>query len=174
MRLRLTALMVVIAALVVVSPAQAHLVTKPKADTLKARAVSQKENLAHARYVCKRGDREHKAWSCRAVEWLKHELAETQKVLNPPRPKGTQPFALPACTNELLNLEGGWNPTVYNHAGSGAYGGPQALPGHKMASAGPDWRTNIWTQIKWMIGYANGRYGGMCNALAFRRAYGYY
>lgn len=43
---------------------------------------------------------------------------------------------------------------------SGAYGIPQALPGKKMASAGADWQTNPITQIKWMISYVNGRYGG--------------
>jgi hypothetical protein len=43
---------------------------------------------------------------------------------------------------------------------SGAYGIPQALPGKKMASAGSDWQTNPITQIKWMISYVNGRYGG--------------
>jgi hypothetical protein len=81
--------------------------------------------------------------------------------------------AVPACTNDLLNLEGGWNPHATN-PDSGAYGGPQALPGSKMRSAGSDWAHNIWTQIRWMIGYVNGRYGGMCNALSFRRANGYY
>lgn len=66
------------------------------------------------------------------------------------------------------------NPTIYNRQGSGAYGGPQALPGHKMSSAGPDWRTNIWTQIRWMIGYMNGRYGSSCAALSFHDENGYY
>jgi hypothetical protein len=32
---------------------------------------------------------------------------------------------------------------------TGAYGIPQALPGSKMASAGPDWRTNAATQVRW-------------------------
>lgn len=47
---------------------------------------------------------------------------------------------------------------------SGAYGIPQALPGSKMASAGADWKTNPVTQIRWMIGYVNGRYGGWSGA----------
>lgn len=47
---------------------------------------------------------------------------------------------------------------------SGAYGIPQALPGSKMASAGADWETNPVTQIRWMIGYVNGRYGGWAGA----------
>lgn len=50
---------------------------------------------------------------------------------------------------------------------SGAYGIPQSLPGSKMASAGPDWQTNPVTQIRWMISYVNGRYGGWQGALDF-------
>jgi hypothetical protein len=43
-----------------------------------------------------------------------------------------------------------------------------------MASAGRDWRTNPWTQLRWMIGYVNGRYGGECGALAFHNRNGWY
>lgn len=50
---------------------------------------------------------------------------------------------------------------------SGAYGIPQSLPGKKMASAGKDWETNPITQIKWMISYVNGRYGGWNGAKAW-------
>src|SRR4051794_10604890 len=76
------------------------------------------------------------------------------------------------CLATLITRENGhppssWNPTQYNSHGSGAYGLPQALPGEKMASAGGDWRTNPATQVRWMIWYANERYGGACSALAF-------
>lgn len=57
---------------------------------------------------------------------------------------------------------------------SGAYGIPQALPGNKMASAGADWETNPVTQIKWMISYVNGRYGGWQQALDFWYSHGWY
>ena len=57
---------------------------------------------------------------------------------------------------------------------SGAYGIPQALPGSKMASAGADWETNPVTQIRWMIGYVNGRYGGWSQALSWWYAHGWY
>jgi hypothetical protein len=44
-----------------------------------------------------------------------------------------------SCLDSLWNVESGWNPTAEN-PNSGAYGIPQALPGSKMASAGPDRR----------------------------------
>ena len=53
------------------------------------------------------------------------------------------------------------------NASTGAYGIPQALPGTKMASAGADWQTNPVTQIRWMIGYVTGRYGGWNQAWSF-------
>ena len=60
------------------------------------------------------------------------------------------------------------------NAGSGAYGIPQALPGTKMASAGSDWKTNPVTQIRWMIGYVTGRYGGWSQAWAFWSSHHWY
>ena len=57
---------------------------------------------------------------------------------------------------------------------SGAYGIPQALPGSKMASIASDWETNPVTQIKWMIGYVNGRYGGWSQALNHWYSRGWY
>lgn len=57
---------------------------------------------------------------------------------------------------------------------SGAYGIPQALPGSKMAAMGSDWATNPVTQIKWMIGYVNGRYGGWSQALEYWYSHGWY
>ncbi len=53
------------------------------------------------------------------------------------------------------------------NASTGAYGIPQALPGSKMASAGADWQTNPVTQIRWMIGYVTGRYGGWNQVWSF-------
>ena len=41
------------------------------------------------------------------------------------------------CLDELWTRESGWQ-MVWNYAGSGAYGIPQALPASKMAAAGPD------------------------------------
>ena len=167
--------------------AQAYLVAKPSGNTLSERLKSQTINLKHARYVCNHGANASKRWSCKAVKWLQREWHETHAALHPFKPTGnvTKPFTPPACTYELLNREGGMNPHKWNgghvapwtphttYGGSGAYGGPQALPGDKMKSAGADWAHNIWTQIKWMMGYVS-RYGGMCAALSFQKSHGYY
>jgi hypothetical protein len=58
--------------------------------------------------------------------------------------------------------ESGWNQLAanvpsdpYNHA----YGIPQANPGTKMASAGPLWKTDPTTQIKWGLAYIKSTYG---------------
>jgi hypothetical protein len=57
---------------------------------------------------------------------------------------------------------------------NGAYGIPQALPGSKMGSAGPDWQTDATTQITWGLGYIKARYGSPCGAWAHSQATGWY
>ncbi|MEV6151721.1 transglycosylase SLT domain-containing protein [Nonomuraea sp. NPDC052129] len=68
------------------------------------------------------------------------------------------------CLVRLWSRESGWNHRA--GSGSGAYGIPQALPGHKMATKGRDWRTNPRTQIAWGLGYIKQRYGSPCRAWA--------
>ncbi|MGY4927729.1 aggregation-promoting factor C-terminal-like domain-containing protein [Streptomyces sp. 900105755] len=63
----------------------------------------------------------------------------------------------------LWNGESGWRWNALNPS-SGAYGIPQSLPASKMASAGPDWRTNPATQIRWGLNYIDDRYGSPSNA----------
>jgi resuscitation-promoting factor RpfB len=75
--------------------------------------------------------------------------------------------------NWLWNRESGWNPRAYNPY-SGAYGIPQADPGSKMASAGPNWRTNASTQIRWGMRYIKSRYGSPRQAWNHEIAYGWY
>ncbi len=70
-----------------------------------------------------------------------------------------------SCLVKLWNRESNWRINAYN-ASSGAYGIPQALPGNKMATAGPDWLTNPETQIVWGLNYIHGRYSAPCGALA--------
>ena len=68
------------------------------------------------------------------------------------------------CLNTLWDRESGWRTNAHNP--SGAHGIPQALPGSKMASAGPNWYTNPFTQIQWGLKYIKGRYGTPCQALS--------
>ena len=76
------------------------------------------------------------------------------------------------CLYDLWQAESGWSVTAEN--ASGAYGIPQALPGSKMASAGPDWETNATTQIKWGLGYIQSTYGTPCGAWDHEEADGWY
>jgi hypothetical protein len=77
------------------------------------------------------------------------------------------------CLNSLWNRESGWQWNATNPY-SGAYGIPQSLPASKMAAAGPDWRTNASTQIRWGLDYIQGRYGSPCGAWAHSQATGWY
>jgi hypothetical protein len=78
-----------------------------------------------------------------------------------------------ACLDPLWEHESGWSVTAAN-PGSGAFGIPQALPGSRMASAGPDWQTSAATQIKWGLQYIKGTYGSPCAAWAHSQATGWY
>jgi hypothetical protein len=78
-----------------------------------------------------------------------------------------------SCLDSLWNEESGWNVYATNPS-SGAYGIPQALPGSKMASAGPDWQTDAATQIRWGLTYIQSLYGSPCGAWAHEEADGWY
>ncbi|MEV5824562.1 lytic transglycosylase domain-containing protein [Spirillospora sp. NPDC052242] len=67
------------------------------------------------------------------------------------------------CLVKLWDKESSWNVHADNPY-SDAYGIPQANPGSKMASAGPDWRNDARTQIKWGLGYIKDRHGTPCGA----------
>ncbi len=85
---------------------------------------------------------------------------------------GWTPSTTFGCLDNIWSRESGWSVTAQN--ASGAYGIPQALPGSKMASAGPNWQTNATTQVKWGLGYIQGRYGDPCGAWSFWLAHGWY
>ena len=78
-----------------------------------------------------------------------------------------------SCLDPLWTGESGWDVHADNPASS-AYGIPQALPGEKMASAGPDWQNNAETQIRWGLGYIQSRYGTPCSALSFKQGHNWY
>ena len=77
------------------------------------------------------------------------------------------------CLVSLWNAESGWNLRAANPS-SGAYGIPQALPGSKMASAGPDWMNDAATQIRWGLSYIQATYGSPCGAWGHEEASGWY
>ncbi len=72
----------------------------------------------------------------------------------------------------LWQKESGWSSSAHNP--SGAHGIPQALPGSKMSSAGPNWQGSARTQIAWGLGYISSRYGNPSNALAHSHRTGWY
>ena len=77
-----------------------------------------------------------------------------------------------SCLDNIWTRESGWRTNAANP--SGAYGIPQALPGSKMASAGPNWQTNARTQIKWGLGYIASRYNSPCQAWSIWQSQGWY
>ncbi|MBO9524405.1 MAG: lytic transglycosylase domain-containing protein [Nocardioidaceae bacterium] len=77
------------------------------------------------------------------------------------------------CVDNIWEHESRWNVHADNPHSS-AYGIPQALPGSKMSSAGPDWENNAETQIRWGLGYIAKRYGTACSAWSFKQSHGWY
>jgi hypothetical protein len=75
--------------------------------------------------------------------------------------------------NRLWARESGWNVHALNPY-SGAAGIPQAVPGSKMASAGPNWRSNAKTQIRWGLRYIRDRYGSPRRAWDHEANVGWY
>lgn len=76
---------------------------------------------------------------------------------------------------KLWQRERGWHDAARNlNLTSGAYGIPQALPAYKMASAGSDWRTNRFTQVRWGLAYIRDRYETPCAALRHSDVRGWY
>ena len=78
-----------------------------------------------------------------------------------------------SCLDPLWEHESRWSVTAAN-PGSGAFGIPQALPGSRMASAGPDWQTSAATQITWGLQYIRDTYGSPCAAWSHEQATGWY
>jgi hypothetical protein len=75
--------------------------------------------------------------------------------------------------NRLWNRESGWNVFAENPY-SAAYGIPQAVPGSKMSSAGPNWPSSARTQIRWGLRYIRSRYGSPRRAWAHEESAGWY
>ncbi len=98
---------------------------------------------------------------------------EAQKIARAMLPDfGWSPSSQFGCLVNLWNKESHWNTHAANP--SGAYGIPQALPGSKMSSAGPDWQNSARTQIKWGLGYIKSRYSTPCGAWQHSESTGWY
>lgn len=78
-----------------------------------------------------------------------------------------------SCLEQLWEKESGWSTTADNPTSS-AYGIPQALPGSKMSSAGPNWESNPETQVRWGLGYIRDRYGSACGAWGHSQSNNWY
>ncbi|MGH8862037.1 MAG: ubiquitin-like domain-containing protein [Jatrophihabitantaceae bacterium] len=77
-----------------------------------------------------------------------------------------------SCLVQMWDRESGWRTDASNP--SGAYGIPQALPGSKMSSAGPNWESNATTQIRWGLRYIASRYNTPCQAWGLWQQQGWY
>lgn len=127
---------------------------RPAADQTKARTLSSASGVAHTR-----------------TEDL--STADPRAVARTLMPKyGLSPAEFD-CLDHIWTQESGWNVHADN-PGSSAYGIPQALPGSKMASAGPNWANDAETQIRWGLGYIKARYGTACSAWSFKQGAGWY
>jgi len=152
--------------------------------------LEQHRLVAEARRAAARREAKRRAAARRAAELAAARKAQQQQAAKsasaPAAPTGSPQQIAAAmlgsfgwssgefgCLQSLWNAESGWNPAASNPI-SGAYGIPQALPGSKMASAGPDWQTNPATQIKWGLGYIKQVYGSPCAAWSHEQSTGWY
>ncbi len=107
-----------------------------------------KAKKSSASVAPKRSKSPHKYGSIAYNKWYaKHYMAYKYKW-------GDKQFK---ALEKLWTRESGWSQHAHNGS-SGAHGIPQSLPGSKMASHGPNWRSNPETQIKWGLSYIKGRY----------------
>jgi hypothetical protein len=127
---------------------------RPVTDTVKARALSN----ASGKAVTKTAD------------LSQADPRDLAKALMPQFGMSSSQFG---CLDNIWSQESGWNVHAANPTSS-AYGIPQALPGSKMASAGPNWESNAETQIRWGLGYIRDRYGSACAAWSYKQGAGWY
>lgn len=146
----------------------------------KEREAAEKERKRQEAEAAKKREAEKVAQE--AQKQPPKEITPVPATPAPPAPTGSQikDYALSKvgpeqfqCLNLLWEKESNWNHTAMNPS-SGAYGIPQSLPGHKMASAGSDWQTNPYTQVNWGISYISGRHGTPCAAWAHSQQHNWY
>jgi hypothetical protein len=127
---------------------------RTQADSLKASALS--DSTGHA--------------VTRSEDLTKADPKTLARALMPLYGLATSEFS---CVDNIWEHESHWNVHADNPYSS-AYGIPQALPGSKMSSAGPDWQNSAETQIRWGLNYIAERYGTACAAWSFKQAHGWY
>lgn len=165
-------------------PSNPALVARAALGEQYAQAVQARRRAARRAAVRRAAEQAARLAAARRRQAARHAAAQQQSAA-PSTPSGTpQQIAmgmLPSfgwsssqfsCLNSLWQRESGWNPYASN--ASGAYGIPQALPGSKMASAGPDWQSNAATQIRWGLGYIRATYGSPCAAWSHENSTGWY
>jgi hypothetical protein len=153
---------------------------------LAVRRLARAERRAAARRAAARRTAQRRAAAARAAAQQQAQQGTGSAASAPAAPSGSpQQIAMAmlgsfgwsssefGCLQSLWNAESGWNPSASNPS-SGAYGIPQALPGSKMASAGPDWQSNPATQIRWGLGYIKSTYGSPCAAWSHEQGTGWY
>jgi hypothetical protein len=127
---------------------------RPEADQRKARTLSNASGVAHTK----------------TADLSAADPKALARALMPQYGMSPSQFG---CLDNIWSQESGWNVHADN-PGSSAYGIPQALPGSKMSSAGPDWESNPETQIRWGLSYIQGRYGSACAAWSYKQGAGWY
>jgi uncharacterized protein YabE (DUF348 family) len=184
----------------VVSKVPYHVVSKPNPDAYKGTTKVVKAGRAGANRITYQYVYMDGKLVARHVVWIiagAKPRTQVQSVGTKARPSGGSGGAGPVPAGEAQQIAKqlvtarGWDGTQFGclvklwdreshwnvHAGNpvtGAYGIPQALPGSKMASAGPDWQNNATTQIKWGLGYIASRYATPCGAWSHSEATGWY
>lgn len=77
-----------------------------------------------------------------------------------------------ACLDEIIEAESSWRPdAIGDRDRGGSYGLVQR---HAPAHGAPPWPWPVADQIEWALEYADDRYGGVCEALEFRRERGWW
>lgn len=102
-----------------------------------------------------------------------HHRTPRQKARRMLRRKGWSSSYQFPYLNRLWDRESSWNVHADNPY-SGAYGIPQAVPGSKMESAGPDWQSSAGTQIRWGLNYIRARYNSPRRAWFHEESDGWY
>ena len=174
-----------------VAKAAAQKAAAAKAAAAKAAAAKAAAAKAAAQQAAQQQAAQQQAAQQQAAQQQATQQPATQQQTTAQQPAASAPSGSPqqiaeqmlsqfgwssgqfSCLQPLWALESGWNVYASNPS-SGAYGIPQALPGSKMASAGPEWQSDAATQIRWGLTYIQGSYGSPCAAWSHEEADGWY